>query len=429
MGKRLGTVRPYRCWQLQGLDPRVRGGVIWTGCKGRRAVILHVDMDAFYAAVEQRDRPELRGKPVIVGGLQGRGVVCAASYEARTFGVRSAMPMVTARRLCPNGVYLPARMSHYAEISRQIRDIFLSFTPLVEPLSLDEAFLDVRGSERLFGPVPEVGRQIKDRIHTETDLTASVGVAPNKFLAKLASDHGKPDGFIVLAEGDIADFLARLPVSRLWGVGPKGEKRLHALGVRMIGDLAALPQEALARQFGETGRHLWRLVHGIDDRPVVPDREAKSISCETTFETDLDDLDLLRRWLFDLVDQVAGRLRRAGLQARTVELKVRSAAFRTRTKSRSLPEPTDMTEVIWQTASDLLRRSLTSDLLPVRLLGVGVARLTRPQPSQKGLYDNTGPDRRSAVDDVVDAIRDQFGVDAIRRGLAAKPPDRRPPRP
>src|SRR3954471_23024672 len=203
--------------------------------------ILHVDMDAFYASVEQRDHPKLRGQPVIVGGIQGRGVVSAASYEARKFGVHSAMPMTTARRLCPQGHFLPVRMSHYAQISRQIRDIFFAFTPQVEPLSLDEAFLDVRGSEGLFGPAAEIARRIKARIRAETGLVASVGVAPNKFLAKLASDHGKPDGLVVLEPGQVRAFLSPLPVGRLWGVGTKAEGRLHALGVRTVAELAALP--------------------------------------------------------------------------------------------------------------------------------------------------------------------------------------------
>jgi DNA polymerase-4 len=388
-------------------------------------MILHVDMDAFYASVEQRDHPELRGQPVIVGGLQGRGVVCAASYEARTFGVRSAMPMVTARRLCPQGIYVPTRMGYYAEISQQIRDIFLSFTPLVEPLSLDEAFLDVRGSEQLFGPVLEMARKIKGRIKTETDLTASVGVAPNKFLAKLASDYGKPDGFVIIEEKDIARFLAPLPVSRIWGVGPKGERRLHALGLRTMGEVAALPEETLSGHFGETGRHLWRLANGIDERSVIPDREAKSISTETTFETDIGDHDLLARWLMDLVDHLATRVRHSGLRARTVTLKVRSARFRTRTKSKTLPVPTDVTEAIWQAASDLLRRSLTKEMVPVRLLGVGVSNLTQSQSSPNELFGDADTVRHSALDHAVDAIRGQFGSNAIRRGLTIDAPERR----
>src|ERR1700684_4556571 len=234
--------------------------------------ILHVDMDAFYASVEIRDQPHLRGRPVIVGGIGNRGVVCAASYEARPCGVHSAMPMATARRLCPQAVFLPVRMQHYAEISKQIRTIFHSFTPLVEPLSLDEAFLNVHGCEGLFGPVPEIARQIKDRIRVETGLVASVGIAPNKYLAKLASDYGKPNGFVVLPPEKVKEFLSPLPVSRIWGVGAKGEKRLHEMNIRTIGQIAALPEKVLSDRFGEMGRHIWHLANGQDDRTVVPDR-------------------------------------------------------------------------------------------------------------------------------------------------------------
>ena len=388
-------------------------------------MILHVDMDAFYASVEQRDHPELLGKPVIVGGVQGRGVVSAASYEARKFGVRSAMPMVTARRLCPAGIFLPVRMQHYAEISQQIRDIFLSFTPLVEPLSLDEAFLDVHGSERLFGSVPEIARKIKDRIKSETCLTASVGIAPNKFLAKLASDFGKPDGFVILEEEYVTAFLAPLPVSRLWGVGPKGEKRLHALGLRTIGELAALPEATLVGHLGEMGRHLWRLANGIDNRTVTPDRDAKSISTETTFETDINDRDVLRRWLLDLVDHLAARIRQSGLLLRTVDLKLRSAEFRTRTKAMTLPEATDITDVIWRAATELLSRSLTPDMLPVRLLGVGASNLTKQEGTQQDLFATNARRRASSLDRIVDAIRDQFGSGAIRRGSLVDAPSKK----
>ncbi len=384
--------------------------------------ILHVDMDAFYASVEQRDHPELRGKPVIVGGsAERRGVVSAASYEARRFGVHSAMPTATARRLCPEGIFLPVRMGHYAQISRQIREILLSFTPLVEPLSLDEAFLDVHGCEGLFGPAPDIARQIKDRIKAETGLVASVGVAPNKFLAKLAGDLGKPDGLVVLPADRVGAFLAPLPVGRLWGVGAKAEKRLHALGVRTVGQLAALPERVLAGPFGEAGRHLWELAHGRDDRPVVPDREAKSISNETTFARDLDDLDTLRGVLLELVEQVAGRLRQHRLRARTIDLKVRSSDFRTRNRSLSLDEPSDVTDEIWRAACALFERALTPDVLPIRLLGVGATKLTGETAVQGLLFDDGRPKQR-AVDKAVDAIRRQFGGAAIRRGSRIEPP-------
>jgi DNA polymerase-4 len=388
--------------------------------------ILHVDMDAFYASVEQRDRPELRNLPVIVGGVAGRGVVSAASYEARRFGVHSALPMATARRLCPHGVFLPVRMRRYVELARQIRDLFFAFTPLVEPLSLDEAFLDVRGCVRLLGPAEEIARRIKERIRAETGLTASVGVAPNKFLAKLAGDLGKPDGLVVLPPERVRDFLAPLPVGRLWGVGARGEKRLHGMGVSTIGQLAALPESVLVDHFGVTGRHLWQLAHGQDDRAVVPDREAKSISTETTFVHDVGDRDVLRACLLDLVDQLGGRLRHEGVRGRTLELKIRSSDFRTRTRAQALAEATNTTDVLWQAAAALLERSLSRELLPVRLLGVGVTRLTSDTAVQRDLFDGAGRERQGALDRAIDAIRGEFGAGAIRRGslLGGAGPDR-----
>jgi DNA polymerase-4 len=378
--------------------------------------ILHVDMDAFYASVEQRDHPDLRGKAVVVGGIEGRGVVCAASYEARKYGIRSAMPVATARRLCPQAVFLPVRMWHYAEIARQIRDIFFSFTPLVEPLSLDEAFLDVRGCEGLFGPAPEIGRKIKERIKASTGLIASVGVAPNKFLAKLASDHSKPDGFLVLPSDQVRDFLEPLPVNRLWGVGAKGEKCLRDLGITTVGQLAALEEGVLIGRLGEVGRHLWQLANGCDNRQVVPDREAKSLSTETTFSHDIADRAVLRVWLLGLVDQLAARLRHAALQGRTIELKIRSSDFRTWSRSQGLPHGTNGTEVLWQAASALFERSLRRDMLPVRLLGVGASRLVREAVAQGELFDDGSRERQSALDRAVDTIRGQFGRGAIQRG-------------
>ena len=379
--------------------------------------ILHVDMDAFYASVEQRDHPELRGQPVIVAGsAENRGVVCAASYEARRFGVHSAMPTATARRLCPQGIFVPVRMRHYATIGAQIREILHSFTPLVEPLSLDEAFLDVHGCEGLFGPAPEVARQIKQRIRAETGLIASVGVAPNKFLAKLASDLRKPDALVVVAREEIASFLQPLPVGRLWGVGAKAEKRLQALGLHTIGQLASLPEDVLAGHFGDTGRHIWRLANGLDGRRVVPDRDAKSISTETTFARDIGSPEVLRVWLLDLVEQLAARLRRHGLRGRTIDLKLRSSDFRTRTRALSLADATDVTATIWQAASTLLERSLTPEVLPVRLLGVGASKLTQSAARQLDLFDGERTQRQSKLDRAVDAIRGQFGSTSIRRG-------------
>jgi DNA polymerase IV len=389
--------------------------------------ILHVDMDAFYASVEQRDRPELRGRPVIVGGLGGRGVVCAASYEARPFGVHSAMPISRAKRLCPHAVYLPVRMKHYAHISREIREILLSFTPLVEPLSLDEAFLDVAGCHQLFGTAPEIAGQIRARIKNETGLTASVGVAPNKFLAKLASDHGKPNGLVVVLPDRVSEFLSPLPVGRIWGVGKKAEKRLHDLGIETIGQLARLAEQDLVGQFGELGEHFRKLANGDDNRQVVPDREAKSISTETTFAKDISDRQLLRDWLLDLTDQLAARLRHAGLRARTVELKIRSSDFRTRHRAEALPEASNATDVLWQTARAILERSLTRDMLPIRLLGVGGTRLTAEAAAQRSLFDADERDRQHTLDQAVDAIRKQFGSSAVRRGASVNRSARKEP--
>jgi DNA polymerase-4 len=324
--------------------------------------------------------------------------------------------MATARRLCPQATVLPVRMSHYAEIAHQIREILMAFTPLVEPLSLDEAFLDVRGCEGLFGPAPQIARQVKDRIKAKTGLTASVGVATNKFLAKLASDLGKPNGLMVVPPDQVTAFLMPLAVGHLWGVGARAEKKFHALGIRTIGQLAALPEQVLIDHFGESGRHLFQLAHGLDDRPVVPDQEAKSLSTETTFPHDIGDREVLRVWLLDLVDQLGGRLRRQGLRGRTVELKVRSSDFSTRTRSVSLPEATDLTKVLWQAALALWERTVTREVLPLRLLGVGVTNLTREAIIQGHLFEGAERQRQASLDRAVDTIRQQLGQGAIRRG-------------
>ena len=391
--------------------------------------ILHVDMDAFYASVEQRDRPELRGKPVIVGGsAEGRGVVCAASYEARVFGVHSAMPAVTAHRLCPQGIFLPLRMSHYAQISVELRQILESFTPLVQPLSLDEAFLDVRGCEGLFGPAPEIARQIRSRIRTELGLTASVGVAVNKFLAKLASDLQKPDGLVVIEPHRIQEILAPLPIGRLWGVGKKGEKRLHALGLHTIGQLAALPESIAMDHFGAFGSWLWQLAQGRDDGAVVPDGEAKSVSTETTFSRDIGNRESLRSCLLELVEHLGHRLRRHGLRARTLDLKVRTSDFRTFSRAQSLSEPTDLTELIWQTALELLQTRIPNEWLPLRLLGVGATKLARDEAVQHDLFGQAWRAKQRALEGAVDAIREQFGRTSIRRArLLDDPPSTSPP--
>ncbi|HWB13424.1 MAG TPA: DNA polymerase IV [Pirellulales bacterium] len=382
-------------------------------------MILHVDMDAFYASVEERERPELAGKPLIVGGTpEGRGVVAAANYEVRKYGVHSAMPTATALRLCPHALVLPPRLGFYAEISEQIRAIFDQYTPLVEPLSLDEAFLDVTGSEPLFGSSPEIGRRIKQTIRDELRLTASVGVAPNKFLAKIASDLQKPDGFVLVEDGEIQiqEFLDPLPVGRLWGVGRVAGQVFERLGVKTVGDVRRMPLEILRRHFGQTGEHLAQLARGVDERRVVPDRDAKSISHETTFSSDIADMETLRAWASELAEQVAWRLRRHRLRGRTVQIKVRYGDFHTITRAETLVEPTNVTEEIRQTAVRLLTERLPTRRLLIRLLGVGVSQFENPEQVQGLLFDDESHARHSRLDQAADKLRDRFGTEALRRG-------------
>lgn len=386
-------------------------------------MILHCDMDAFYASVEERDRPELVGHPVIVGGSpEKRGVVAAANYVARRYGIHSAMPSATAHRLCPHGIYLHPRISHYAEVSRQIREIFERFTPLVEPLSLDEAFLDVTGSEHLFGSAVEIGRKIKQAVCEETGLVVSVGVAPNKFLAKIASDLKKPDALVIVEPDRVQEFLDPLPIERLWGVGRQGSKVFQRLNIRTIGQLRQWSVEALRGRFGANGEHLWQLARGTDDRQVVPEREAKSISHETTFEKDIDDLDVLRAWLVDLTEQVGWRLRRYGLRGRTVHLKVRFADFSTITRSQTLPEPTDITHELWKAAEEMLCQRLPDGHLPVRLLGMGVSGLNDTGIVQGFLFDQEQRKKQAGLDAVSDQIRERFGSSALRRAASFSRP-------
>lgn len=391
--------------------------------------ILHVDLDAFYASVEQRDNPDLRGKPVIVGadpkGGKGRGVVAACSYEARKHGLHSAMPIGRAFRLCPDGVYLPVRMERYAEVSGEIREIFADFTDLVEPISIDEAFLDVTGSLRLFGEARQIAVAIKERIRKEQRLTASVGVATNKFIAKIASDLQKPDGLVEVGPGEELDFLAPLPISRLWGVGKKTEPKLRALGVKTIGDLRAVPLEALKRKFGLLGEHLHELAFGRDDREVAPESEPKSIGNETTFEKDVGDPKVLRRTLLALSEEVGARLRAEGYRGRTVTLKFRYEDFTTHTRSHTLGEATDADAEIFRTAAALLEGFLPLSGREARLLGVSVSNLeTASAPLQLSLFaEDAGKraakppaDARRRAAEAVDRIRDRFGWKAVTLG-------------
>ncbi len=376
------------------------------------ATILHVDLDAFFAAVEQRDRPELRGKPVIVGGggPDDRGVVSTASYEARVFGVHSAMPLRTAGRLCPQGIFLPVDGAKYVVESGRVMRILGRFTSRVEQVSIDEAFLDVAGSEALFGSPEEIARLIKAAVHAETGLTASVGVATSKLVAKVGSDLRKPDGLVVVPPGDEAAFLAPLPVSRLWGVGPATVAVLAELGVRTIGELATLPLATLARRFGAHGASLAERAVGIDRDPVHEPEAAKSVGHEHTFDEDTNDRDTLERTLLGLADGVSWRLRGMGRRAGTIVVKVRDSGFRTVTRQAQLPEPTDLTEPIYHAALALARPEVKGRR--IRLLGVTATHLD--VPDQLALFTVDGERRHRAVE-AADALRRKYGDRTVVR--------------
>jgi DNA polymerase-4 len=383
--------------------------------------IIHIDMDAFYASVEIRERPELANKPVVVGGRpDGRGVVAAANYMARRFGVYSAMPTATALRLCPDLIVLPGNHVLYAQVSQQMHAIFYRYTPQIEPLALDEAFLDVTGSERLFGSAEKMGREIKQAILDELSLVASVGIAPNKFLAKLASDVEKPNGFVVVNEENIEAFLAPLPVTRIWGVGKVAAKGFERLGIRTIGQLRNYSPRLIAEHFGNSGAQFLRLAQGIDDRPVVSESEAKSISNETTFAVDISDKRIMRDWLHALTEQVAWRLRAHELKGRTIQIKVRLSDFTTVSRSHSLDDVTDVTAQIWRAVQTLFDHRLPQPLPPVRLLGVGITNFSEPMPRQGDLFAEGDEKQQRRIDSVMDAMQSRFGRGAIHRGK--KPP-------
>ena len=390
--------------------------------------VLHADMDAFYASVEQRDRPELRGRPVIVGATSARGVVAAASYEARRFGVRSAMPGFRARQLCPDGVFLPANMALYAAVSEQIQAVYQEFTPLVEPLALDEAFLDITGSAHLFGGPRAVAEALKCRIAAETALTASIGVAPNKLVAKIACSLAKPNGLRIVGSDAVRALLAPLPISDLWGVGPVLEARLRSAGIDTIGALAARDGPSLEPLVGRRAAELTALARGEDERPVEADRPPKSFGEENTFESDVRHPEVIEDTLHAHADAVARRVRHDGYVGRTVTLKMklghavgtsaRGPRYPVLTRSRSLDEPTDDGGVIARVACELFRQSGVAE--PVRLLGVALSGLSRAvvlPAVQLGLFDAPAP--RAALGPVLDAIARRFGAAAIGRAVAA----------
>ena len=383
--------------------------------------ILHVDMDAFYASVEQRDDPSLRGKPVIVGGASRRGVVLAASYEVRPFGVRSAMPMAEALRRAPQAIVVPPHRDRYAAASEEAFAIFRRYTPLVEPLSLDEAFLDVTGSVALFGEGPVIASAIKREVRAELQLTASAGVAPCKFAAKVASDLRKPDGLVVVAEGEVAAFLAPLPIERMWGIGPKTAPKMHAMGYRTIGDLARADDGALERLLGSWGIEVGRLARGEDARDVVPDAQAKSIGAEETYEEDLTGAEQIAPTLLDHAGRIARRLIRAHLSAHTVTVKVKYDDFTLRTRRATLPEPVQDTDAIHRAAVDLLAR-VPLEGRRVRLTGVSVSGIAEGSPAPT-LFRDERAEKRRRVEEVAARIADRYGDEGAvtRATLLGKP--------
>lgn len=393
--------------------------------QNRMRQIIHLDMDAFFAAIEQHDNPDYRGKPVIVGGdPRSRGVVSTCSYEARKFGVRSAMPLREAARLCPHGIFVPGRMRRYQEVSEQVMAILREYTPLVEQISIDEAFMDVTGCQALFGPAEAIARNVVDRIRQNLGLSASVGIAPNKFLAKLASDLQKPAGFVVLTPENFQTVLDPLPVKRLWGVGPQTEKELLRMGIETISQLRRLPVDYLCKNLGELGRQLYQLANGIDGRPVMPPEEAKSVGHEVTFQEDNSDEEFLASVLLALADRVARRLRQAGLKGRTVTVKIRNADFKTITRSRTLIVPTDFEEEIYQNALELAEEAKWGHG-PVRLLGVSISNFTGEEGAQLTLFPETNRSELAELHRAVDRLRDRFGEGIITRGSLIKRDGRR----
>jgi DNA polymerase IV len=374
--------------------------------------ILHIDMDAFYASVEQVDHPELTSKPVIVGGSQ-RGVVAAASYEARKFGVRSAMPIFEAKRLCPHGVFLPVRRRRYQEVSHEVMEILDTMSPLVEQVSIDEAFIDITGTESLHGPEIALVGKIKDAIRRRTSLTCSIGIAPNRFLAKIASKMNKPDGWTIIKDEDVAALMQKLPVNKIPGIGPKTAQVMKELGVQTAVDVLRFSQEFWVKRLGKGGIDLYERAKGIGPATVIPHRAPKSSSAEDTFATDTDDMDELKKWLLSQSEEVGRDLRKHGFRGKTITLKVKFASFKTVTRSTTLSEATHSTRIICDTAVKLLMRLRLQE--KVRLIGVGVSNFAVGM-EQKSLFPNKFLHQQEDLDRALDRIHDKFGGKAILRG-------------
>ena len=379
--------------------------------------VIHLDMDAFYPAVEVLDNPEFKGKPVIVGGSRERGVVSSASYEARKFGIHSAQPMATAMGLCPDGIFLPVRMSRYKEVSKQVFEIFYQFTPLVEPLSIDEAFLDVSGSGRLLGQPEDVAKKIKQRVLEEIGLTVSAGVAPSKFVAKIASDIDKPDGLTVVPPDRVRDFLDPLPINKMWGVGKVTQEALTHLNIYTFKDLSQVPVMALEQKFGKYGLKMHQLSLGIDGRDVIPEHDVKSIGHEETFLQDIIKLDVARKELLALANNVARRMRRGGVTGKTVTLKVKYSDFVQTTRSISLPKTTDDSLEIYATICCLLERTEVGKR-PVRLLGITLSQLSfHDSRGQLSLFqDSDEAQKRKRLNTALDSLYEKHGDKSVRPG-------------
>ena len=398
-----------------------------------RRWIMHVDMDAFFASVEQLDHPEYKGHPVIVGGLSSRGVVATASYEARKFGVHSAMPISRAKKLCPQGIFVYPNMTRYKEISHVIHKVMEEFTPLIEPLSLDEAFLDVTGITHKFTGPKALGRAIKDRVFEETGLIISAGLAPNKFLAKLASDLDKPDGLVVIPYGKECESLANLPIKRIWGVGPSTERRLKNGGFLLIKDIQALSDEKpLVPYVGNQARRIWELARGIDERPVEPDRQIQSVGNEETYESDVEAPTVIDLELHYFANRVAKRLRKYGLMGNTVSIKVRYNDFKTVSRQKRLDSATDQERIIYDTSvllwNKLMRERtgtpfvqahtsiLDMPIKPIRLLGVTVSGLSTEGIVQEDLFSSEVDEKEEKLSTVLDSLASKFGENAIMSG-------------